>query len=373
MSVSARNTAGSHSGPRRSSARASVPRKNSDSASAIVNENSPASVLVSVAAHDVEVERHGRVAAVLEEQEAGGGDARTAARPAAARGCRGRTRTRRSAAATGPSAVTSLNAMLYGSTTSRSDDQQRREREVELPGGEARVEVVRPARDPPRQQVVDQEVGEPDVRAGVAAGDGGVAQHERRPELDEDVDAAGRDDRQADPLLEPVVPVTRRGATGAARRIAGVVPLGRLAVADSSARARRRARARRSRRARDHPASMPGVIACITRAERAPRCVSRRGRAPARARAGPGRRPSPTSAPRTDRTGGTSGRARRPAADLDHAAFEHREQCIGTSQSSARTGHRQERRRNLSASVDGARANRTNRAKCSVREEERRR
>ncbi len=48
VSVAARNTAGSQSPRRRSSANASVPRKNSANAIAIVNEYSPASVLVSV-------------------------------------------------------------------------------------------------------------------------------------------------------------------------------------------------------------------------------------------------------------------------------------------------------------------------------------
>ena len=48
VSVAANNTAGSHRGPRRSSARASVPRKKSDNASAIMNEYSPANVLASV-------------------------------------------------------------------------------------------------------------------------------------------------------------------------------------------------------------------------------------------------------------------------------------------------------------------------------------
>ena len=48
MTVSARKTAGIHIAPRRSSARASVPRKNSDIANAIMNENSPAKVLASV-------------------------------------------------------------------------------------------------------------------------------------------------------------------------------------------------------------------------------------------------------------------------------------------------------------------------------------
>jgi hypothetical protein len=43
--VSASSTAGSHNEPRRSSARARVPRKSSESDRAIMNENSPASVL----------------------------------------------------------------------------------------------------------------------------------------------------------------------------------------------------------------------------------------------------------------------------------------------------------------------------------------
>ena len=46
--VSASSNAGNHMGPRRSSARASVPRKKSASANASMNENSPARVLASV-------------------------------------------------------------------------------------------------------------------------------------------------------------------------------------------------------------------------------------------------------------------------------------------------------------------------------------
>ena len=176
MTVSASSTAGSHMVRRRSSARASVPeeeqrQRQRDHERVLARERARER-----AAHDVEVERHGRVAAVLEEHEGGGGDREQRRGGTGHADAAGEHVGADREAATGPSAVTSLNATLYGRTTSRMTMSTRREREVELPGGEPRVEVVRPTRDPPRQEVVDQEVGEPDVRAGVTAGDGRVAQ-----------------------------------------------------------------------------------------------------------------------------------------------------------------------------------------------------
>ena len=50
------------------------------------------------------------------------------------------------------------------------DDQQRRDREVVLPGREPGVEVGRPPGEPPRQQVVAEVRRPPHVRAHVAAG-----------------------------------------------------------------------------------------------------------------------------------------------------------------------------------------------------------
>ena len=118
MTVNASSTAGSHIGPRRSSARASVPRKNNDNANAIMNEYSPANVLASVppmmwksnvmVASPPSLKYMKAVAPTANSGAAGRGTRMPRANTYAPAG-----------SINGPSAVTSLNAMLYGRTTSR--------------------------------------------------------------------------------------------------------------------------------------------------------------------------------------------------------------------------------------------------------------
>ncbi len=117
--VSASSTAGSQSGPRRSSARANVPRKKSDSASAIMNENSPASVLGRLppmmwksnvmVASPPSLKNRKPVAASASIGAAGRGARMPRANTYAPAGN-----------SSGPRAVTTLNAMLYGMKTSSS-------------------------------------------------------------------------------------------------------------------------------------------------------------------------------------------------------------------------------------------------------------
>ena len=118
VKVKAKSTAGNHIGPRRSSADASVPRKNSDSASAIMNEYSPAKVLASVppmmcrsnviVVSPPSLKNMKAVAATASIGAAGRGTRMPRANTYAPTG-----------KASGPSAVTSLNATLYGRKTSR--------------------------------------------------------------------------------------------------------------------------------------------------------------------------------------------------------------------------------------------------------------
>ena len=188
------------------------------------------------AAHDVQVERLRGVAAVLEVEERGrahrdhrrGGTRRAQAAQEHVGPDRQQQR---------PERGDELERDVVGQDDVEGDDQQRREREVELPGREARVVVGGPAGESPRQQVVAQERGEPHVRAGVASGQRGVAQELARLELDEQEHAARRDDGDADPVLESVPPLTRRDRFRRRRE-------------DPRVRRRRRPGARRCPRAR---------------------------------------------------------------------------------------------------------------------------
>ena len=96
--------------------------------------------------------------------------------------------------------------MLYGITRFERDDQQRRQREVELPGREAGVPVGRPSREAPWQQVIAEIGRPPHVRAGVATRGRGVTQQEAGLELPEHECAARDDNRDADPPLDTLVP-----------------------------------------------------------------------------------------------------------------------------------------------------------------------
>ena len=150
-----------------------------------------------------------------------------------ARGCRGRTRTRRPGSSDRAERGDELERDVVRQDDVEDDDQQRGEREVELPRREAGVEVVRPARDPPRQEVVAQEGGEPDVRAGVATGDRGVAQHAARAR-------AARRRRRSRRRRSPGRPSARAGRPAAGE-------------ASSATRDRRRAVVVRCARARRSP------------------------------------------------------------------------------------------------------------------------
>ena len=161
------------------------------------------------ATHDVVVVPHDRVATVLEEQEGGRAHReQRRRRPRHADATREHVRADRHQhrAERGDE----LERDVVRQHDVEQDDEQRGEREVELPGREPRVGGVRPARDPPRQQVVAEVGREPHVGAGVTAGGGGVEEEQPRLQLDEDVDAADRDDRDAQPIQEAVVRIRPR-------------------------------------------------------------------------------------------------------------------------------------------------------------------
>ena len=206
--------------------------------------------------------------------------------------------------------------MLYGRTTSRMAMSTAGAGSRTARRGSPR-RSRRPTGDPPRQEVVDQEVGEPDVRAGVTAGDRRVAQHGGSgSELHEHVDATGGDDRQADPVLEPVERLSASDVRWWRRRSLVLRGRGRVDYL----------------RRLHHPASMPGG---------------------ARARHAAGQRVRASSSTCPSATGPSvvshvcashlPQRRQRQVASATRIrisiipAFEHLAQCIGTSQSSART------------------------------------
>ena len=184
----------------------SAPRNPSANASANENEYSPASALTIgppmirwlnwIVASWVP----GAAVDALEEEEERGEHREELRAPGAGRSGPDRARRRSTGIRTRPSAVTSLNATLYGMTRSSEDRQQCRDREVELAGREPREPVRRPPGDPPvRQEVVLQVGREPDVRPHVAAVGGRVPQQQRRVELPEHDHAARDDDHDAEP------------------------------------------------------------------------------------------------------------------------------------------------------------------------------
>ena len=318
----------------------SVPRKNSDE-----RERDRERVLARErarerAAHDVEVERHGRVAAVLEEQEGGRGDREQRRGRARHADARGRTRTRRPGAATGPSAVTSLNAMLYGRTTSSDDDEHRREREVELPGREARVEVVRPARRRRHGRRWSIRKSGNQTCAPVSPPVTVVLRRtSARPEL-------RRRCRRSTPRRSPGRPSTRAGrpvarasARAGRRRASLAVVVGVRGAASHAPSGASRPSGQHARRAPHAAQDGRAAVDACRSAVRASSRTCTRG-------TGPSAVSHVCASHRPQRRNVTSRSATRIRISII-PAFEHRAQCTGTSQSSARTVHRQARARDL--------------------------